>query len=556
MQSLRNSGKKCVKTSSLDLLVPIFLVLSLAVVSRAQVSITTQRNDVSRSGQNLEERILTHANVNTAQFGKILTRPVDGNVYAQPLYLPSVLIPGKGRHNVVFVATEHDSVYAFDADSGNGTNNPPLWQVSLINAAAGETVPSAADVMNCNSIMPEVGITGTPVIDPSTQTLYVAAMTKQNYLMFQRLHALDIRTGAERPGSPVLITATVPGTGTGLFPAPAVTFDAYTHKNRAGLLLLNGAVYTAWTSHCDSSLYHGWMIAYDATDLHQVAAFATTPNSSQASFWMGGTAPAADAEGNIYAISGNGTFDADANGVDFGDSFIKLSSPGLGVIDYFTPFNQLYLNRADIDLGSSGAVLLPDLAGSAAHRHLLVSAGKEGRIYLLDRDQMGHFKPESDSQIVQSIEGAIGAEYGAPAYFNNTLYFSAVNDALKAFSIAGAHIGTSPLSQSLQVFGYPGAVPVVTANGSSNGIVWVVESGFGGTLHAYDASNLAHELYNSQMDSPRDALGSFVRFSVPTVAEGRVYVGTGNSLTVYGLLNQTPPAVAARAPEPVKRGAR
>ncbi len=507
-------------------LVPIF-VLSLSLGVDAQVSVTTYRNNLARSGENLTETILTPANVNPAQFGKIFSRPVDGQLYAQPLYLPSVAIPGKGVHNVVFVATEHDSVYAFDADSNTGPNGPPLWQVSLADTAAGETTPGVADVMNCPTIAPEVGITGTPVIDPSTNTLYVVATTKRDELIFHRLHALDVASGAERPGSPVLIAASVPGTGDRALSSSSnsVNFDAYFYKNRAGLLLLNGVVYTGWTSLCDSRTFHGWIIAYDARSLHQVAV------------WMGGAAPAADAQGNIYAISGNGRFDADANGLDFGDSVIKLSSPGLAVVDYFTPFNQLYLDRADIDLGSSGAVLLPDLAGSMPHPHLLVSAGKEGRIYLLDRDRMGHFNPNGDSQIVQSIEGAVGAVFGGPAYFNGTVYFSAAHDKLKAFSVSGAHIETVPLSQSSVVFNYPGAVPAVSANGSSNGIVWVVESGFGGTLHAYDASNLANELYNSRMNSSRDALGSFVKFSVPTIAGGRVYVGTGDALAVFGLLN-------------------
>ena len=506
----------------------------------AQVSVTTYRNNLARTGENLAETILTPANVNPVQFGKIFSRPVDGQIYAQPLYLPSVAIAGKGVHNVVFVATQHDSVYAFDADSNTGPNEPPLWQVSLANTAAGEATAGVADVLNCPTIAPELGITGTPVIDPSTNTLYVVAMTKRGDQIFHRLHALDITSGAERPGSPVLIAASVPGTGDRALSSSStsVTFDAYFYKNRAGLLLLNGVVYTGWTSHCDSRSYHGWIIAYDARSLQQVAVFNTTPNGYQGSIWMGGAAPAADAEGNIYAISGNGSFDADANGLNLGDSVVKLSSPSLTVLDYFTPFNQLYLDRADIDLGSSGAVLLPDLAGSLAHQRLLVSAGKEGRIYLLDRDRMGRFNPDADSQIVQSIEGAVGAAFGGPAYFNGTVYFSAAYDRLKAFSVSGAHIETPPASQSSLVFDYPGAIPAISANGSSNGIVWVVESDYGGTLHAYDASNLANELYNTQMNSSRDVLGSFVRFSVPTIANGRVYVGTGAALVVFGLLNQ------------------
>jgi uncharacterized protein (TIGR03437 family) len=519
------------------LLVPV-LVLSLCFGANAQPSVTTYRNNLSRSGENLTETILTPANVNQTQFGKIVSLQVDGQLYAQPLYLASVAISGKGVHNVVFVATEHDSVYAFDADSFTGPNGLPLWQVNLVDTVAGETTARVADVLNCPTIAPELGITGTPVIDPSTNTLYVVAMTTRDGLIFHRLHALDVASGAERQGSPVLIAASVSGTGDRALSSSSssVNFDAYFYKNRAGLLLVNGTIYTAWTSHCDSRTYHGWIIAYDAVSLRQVAVFNTTPNGYQGSIWMGGAAPAADAEGNIYAVSGNGRFDA--GGSDLGDSVIKLSSAGLTVLDSFTPFNQLDLDQQDIDLGSGGALLLPDAAGSLTHPRLMISSGKEGRIYLLDRDRMGRFNPGGDSQIVQSITGAIGPVFGSPAYFNGTLYFSPSEDKVKAFAVSGAHIGTSPLSQSSRAFYYPGAVPAVSANGSSNGIVWVVEGGFGGTLHAFDAANLANELYNSQMNPSRDALGSFVKFSVPTIANGRVYVGTGNALAVFGLLNQ------------------
>src|SRR6476620_9076370 len=384
----------------------LFCLLITASV-QAKVRVITYRNNLARSGENLEETILTPANVNAAQFGKLLSLPVDGHVYGQPLYMPTVTIPGKGPQNVVLVATEHNSVYAFDADSSSGVNDHPLWQVSLTDTARNETTVSAQDV-NCSTIAPELGITGTPVIDPSTNTLYVVALTKRDAQFFHRLHALDIATGAERPGSPVVIEATVPGVGGDLFSPSPVPFLPYYHKNRAGLLLLNGVIYTGWASHCDSRSYHGWIIAFDAKDLHRVSVFNATPNANRGAFWMGGAAPAADAEGNIFAVSGNGTFDGNTNGVDLGDSVIKLSSPGLVVVDYFTPFNQFRLDTADIDLGSSGAVLLPDIVGSAAHPRLLVSAGKEGRIYLLDRDQMGHFNADGDSQIVQSIEGAIG----------------------------------------------------------------------------------------------------------------------------------------------------
>jgi hypothetical protein len=518
----------------------LLLLLLTVPAAEAQVSVTTYRNDLARSGGNPAETILTPSNVNPTGFGKLASRPVDGQVYAQPLYVSLVNIPGKGIHNVVYVATEHDSVYAFDADSATGPNAAPLWHVNFTNPSTGERTLNMADVLNCPSITPELGITGTPVIDPSTGTLYVVASTILNGQFLHRLHALDIETGAEQPGSPVMIAASVPGIGDG-FSQTTVPFHPYLYKNRAGLLLLNGVVYTAWTSHCDAGSYHGWLIGYDAANLGQMAIFNDSPNAFQASLWMGGAAPAADAAGNIYVISGNGPFDTESSGADLGDSFIKLSSAaGLSIADYFTPFNQVALDRGDIDLGSSGAILLPDEAGSATHPHLLAGAGKEGRIYLLDRDRMGSFNSADDSQIVQSIAKAIGPLYGGPAYFNQTLFFAAANDSLKAFAISDAHLMPSPSSQSSQVFGGLGAAPIVSSNRSTDGIVWLVEPGFGGTLHAYDASDLTNELYNSQMNSARDALGSFVKFSLPVVANGKVYVGTGNSLGVFGLLNKAP----------------
>lgn len=505
-----------------------------------QVSVTTYRNDLNRTGSNTRETILTPANVNEASFGKLFSQPVDGQVYTQPLYLPSVNIPGKGIHNVVFLATEHDSVYAFDADSAAGANAAPLWHVNFIDSSTGETTLNVTDVLGCLSIEPELGITGTPVIDPSTGTLYVVASTSLRGEFIHRLHALDIATGAERPGSPVVIEASVPGTGDG-FSQVTVPFHPYLYKNRAGLLLLNGVVYTAWASHCDAGSYHGWLIGYDASDLHQTAVFNDSPNSWQSSIWMGGAAPAADTEGNIYLISGNGFFDGDSNGADFGDTFLKLSSAGLALVDYFTPFNQRSLDLGDIDLGSSGPLLLPDQAGSTLHPHLMAGAGKEGRIYLLDRDQMGRFNSGGDSQIVQSITGAIGPLYGGATYFNRTLFFAAANDSLKSFAISDGHLLPAPTSQSSAIFGEMGAVPTVSADGVRNAIVWVVEPNAGGTLHAYDARNLARELYNSQMNPGRDALGSFVRFSLVTVARGKAYVPTENSLAVFGLLDTQQP---------------
>jgi len=527
-------------------MLPLILFLLAVGAVQGQVSVTTYRNDLARSGANTAETILTPANVNPAGFGKLFSQPVDGQVYAQPLYVPLVNIPGKGIHNVLFVATEHDSVYAFDADSATGPNAAPLWHVNFTNPLTGERTLSVADVLGCPSIGPELGITGTPAIDPTTGTLYVVASTILQGQFFHRLHALDITTGAERPGSPVVIEASVPGTGDG-FSQHTVPFHPYLYKNRAGLLLLNGVVYTAWTSHCDAGSFHGWLLGYAASDLHQKAIFNDSPNAFQGSLWMGGAAPAADAEGNVYVISGNGPFDGDPNSRAMGDSFVKLSSGGgLAIADYFTPFNQQSLNLGDIDLGSSGPLLLPDTDGSAAHPHLMAGAGKEGRIYLLDRDQMGQFNVADDSQIVQSIAGAIGPLYGGAAYFNRTLFFAASNDSLKAFTISDGRLALSPTSHSSALFGQLGAVPTVSGNGSRDGIVWVVEPSSGGTLRAYDASNLARELYDSQMNAARDALGSFVKFSLATVANGKVYAGTSNSLVVFGLLNEPdPPSLSA-----------
>jgi uncharacterized protein (TIGR03437 family) len=499
-------------------------ILQCALLSTAQVSVLTYHNDLARTGQNLNETILTPSSVSSGQFGQLFSYAVDGQVYAQPLYMPEVNIPGKGVYNVVFVVTEHDSVYAFDADHNAAT---PLWHVSFINPSGGVTAVPAESLV-CNVITPEVGITGTPVIDPANGTLYVVAMTLEQFgqTYVQRLHALDVATGAERPGSPVDIEASAPGTGDG---NTTVRFKSALYKERTGLLLLKGVVYTSWSSHCDAGNYHGWVIGYDSKTLQRVAAFTDTPNWDAGSFWQSGAAPAADANGNIYVVSGNGTFDADRGGSDLAESIIKLSTTnGLSVADYFTPFNADLLSQKDMDLGSSGALLLPDAAGTPAHPHLLVSGSKEGRIYVLDREKMGHFLSGSDSQIVQSLPAAVGPVFGVPVYFNNTVYFAAKDDAVKAFSIANGLLSEKPVSQGVGPVPYLGSVPSISANGSTNGILWTIDTSV--QLHAYDASNLANELYHG-------SVGSYVKFSTPTIANGKVYVGTQNSLVVFGLLN-------------------
>ena len=515
-----------------------FVCVCLAALPlSAQVSVLTYQYDASRAGANLNESVLTKASVTVNRFGKLFSYPVDGYIYGQPLYLPSVTIPRKGVHDVVYVATEHDSLYAFDADTSAGPNSAPLWQISFINPIAGVTTVPSQDTA-CSQITPELGITSTPVIDPGSGTIYVVAMTKEtsgsSTAYVHRLHALDVATGAEKAGSPVAIQASVPGTGEG---GTTVTFRAKDYKQRAGLVLSNGILYTAWASHCDIGQYHGWLIAYDAKTLVQTAVYNNTPNGNQASFWAGGAAPAVDAAGNIFVVGGNGTFDAGGKGPDVGESYLKLStSGGLALADYFAPFNYDSLNQADLDLGSAGVALLGDEAGSSQHPHLMVGAGKEGRIYLLDRDNLGKVRAGSDSQIVQSQLGAIGALFGNPAYYNKTIYFCGVNDNLKAFPISGARIATSAASQSAEQFVYPGCVPTISANGAADGIVWIIEAS--GRLHAYDASNLATELYNSDQSPTRDSLtGTPVKFSVPTVVNGRVYAGTQSTLEVYGLLS-------------------
>ena len=509
-------------------LILLFFLFSPAL--NCQVSVLTYHNDLARTGANLNETLLTPASVSSGRFGQLLSYAVDGQVYAQPLYLPGVSLPGKGVHNVVFVATEHDSVYAFDADS----QLDPLWHVNFTNPAEGVTTTSASQVQ-CSAIAPEIGITATPVIDPAAGTIYVVAMTAegptQQYV--QRLHALDITTGAERAGSPVEIQAAVPGTGDG---NTIVRFKPGLTKERAGLLLLNGVVYTSWSSQCDFGQYHGWVIGYDAKMLAQTSAYAVTPDWDAGAIWQGGAAPAADSSGNIYLVSGNGTFDVDRGGSDLAESVIKLSTTnGLAAADYFAPFDSTLLSDEDLDLGSSGAVLLPAEAGSAAHPRLLVSGSKFGGIFLLDADNLGHSQSGSNSQIVQSLVSATGPLFGVPAYWNGKLYFGGAGDNLKALSVTNGVLSSQPVTQTVAAIQAPGAVPSVSANGSSNGIVWITDRSF--QLSAFDAADLTHELYRAN-------IGSFVKFSTPTIADGKVFVGTANSLLVFGL-TQAPASVSA-----------
>ncbi len=502
----------------------------------------TFHNDNARDGQNTNEIVLTTGNVNYKQFGKVFSQPVDGLVYAQPLYVPAVNIPSQGTHNVVYIATEHDSIFAFDADSaGSG----PLWQTSLINPAAGVTTVPASDVelAPCQSVGPEIGITGTPVIDPANGTMYLLARTLEtsgtvsNYV--QRLHALDITTGAEQPGSPVVISATVAGNGEDSTNG-TVAFDPFLQNSRVSLLLVNGVVYMGWASLCDRQPYHGWVLGYDESTLEQVQVFNTSPNFAASGIWQGGGGIAADAEGDLYLNTANGRFDIPAGGVEWGDSILRLNpTSGLTVADYFTPFTQYTDDAEDLDLGSGGPLLLPDQTSGPTH--LVISVGKDGTIYLVNRDNMGHFNPINNSQAVQSLLNALGEITNTPTYFNNQVYFWAAGDYLKQFTLQQGLLSEAPVSTGSLKSGYPGAVMGVSANGTANGIIWALETdkhaNLGpAVLRAYDAANISRELYDSTQAGPRDKAGVAVRFSAPTVANGKVYIGTATEMDVYGPL--------------------
>ena len=532
----------------------------LANTSAATVYVTnypgtfTHHNDASRSGQNLSESVLTPSNVTPASFGKLFSYALDGVAMASPLYVANVTLPDATVHNVVYVATQHDSVYAFDAD---GRAAGSLWQTSFISPSVGPgvtTVPSD-DTGECCDIAPEIGITGTPVIDPATGTLYVVAKTKEisgsTTTYVQRLHALDIATGAEKFGGPVVIEASVPGLGQGT-DGVNVPFDALHENQRPALLLSNGVVYIGFGGHGDVQPYHGWVLGYNATTLRQTMAFNVSPNGDGGGIWQANGGLAADSVGNIYFITGNGAFDADGGGNDYGDSFVKIDRNG-NVLDYFTPHDQASISASNFDLGAAGPLLLPDQPG--AHAHLLVSAGKNNTAYLVDRDNMGGYNNDDDSQIVQSLVDIFPygtpepGNYSAPVYFNSTVYFGPIADNIQAFSLTNGQLSTSATTRSSDIYAYPGATMAISANGSANGILWAVQrNGDCGTqsscgtaspavLKAYDASNLTFLLYSSaQAIGDRDTLDFAAKFSAPLVANGKVFVGTAGTLTAYGLL--------------------
>jgi outer membrane protein assembly factor BamB len=528
-----------------------------AIPQQAPGDVLTFHNDNARTGQNLFETVLKPTNVNQFDFGKLAFFPADGKVDAQPLVVSNLLIGGV-PHTAVFVATEHDSVYAYDSRTG-----ALLWKTSLLG-----TGESPSDTHGCGAVVPEIGISSTPVIDRTIGVIYVVAMSSTSPGNdIHRLHALSLSTGAEMLGGPITISAVYSGPQ-----MPEKTFVASQYKERAALLLANGKIYTSWSSHCDSSPYSSWVIAFDASTLQMSHVFNAEPSGDQGgygAFWNSGYGPAADANGNVYLMTANGYFDTnfDANGFpmnqDYGNAFIKLAPPAPGastltLTDYFTMHDTAEETASDEDLGSGGGMLLPDMVDSSGQvRHLIVGAGKDCNIYLLDRDNLGKFRPDSDIQAWQKIDGAFPSNadnppagvFGGPAYFNHLVYFGAVGDSLRAFPISQARLSASGSMKTTHPFPYPGVTPSISANGTLNGIVWVVvNSPTRGTLQAYDANSLVL-LYSG--GGPSDAFGGGSRSTPPTIANGRVYVatqvdftnvltGTQNGVAMFGLRRSFP----------------
>jgi len=543
--------------------------LVLASLPAFGTDVLTYHNDNARTGANLNETRLTRANVNPATFGLLMKYDVAGYVYTQPLVVTGVQIPGHGPRDVVYIATEADSVYALDANSQAGPDGGILWQTSLgegVNVVTNHEFGGRYHDNVLQDMLPRVGITGTPVIDPATGTLYVVALNREvttttNY--YQRLHALDIATGAERPGSPVNITATYPGHGATSVNG-VLTFNPRQQNQRCALTLAGGILYIAYSSYADTDPYQGWIIGFDPHTLQPLPnqVFNTTPNATEADFgshagegalWMAGNGLCVDEHSNLFFEVANGSFDADQGGGDYGDSFMRLAtSGGISVADYFTPFNQAALQAADADLGSGGPVLLPDEVGSPEHPHLIVGGGKEGIIYLVDRDHMGHYNPANDSQIVQSFQIHTGRLFSTPAYFNHTLYFQGIGGVMRAIAINHGLMNPTPASSSRTSFSGFGTTPSVSANGTNDGIVWAIQtdgatSGGAAVLHAYNSDNLAEELYSSRTEARRDNPGIAVKMTVPTVVNGRVYIGVQGGLAVFGNGQFLPPPVATPA---------
>jgi hypothetical protein len=534
----------------------VFSTFALLAGAFGQVNVTTYQYDNFRTGNNSAETILKPSNVNSSKFGLLYSQPVDGYVYAQPLYLQNVDIPGKGLHDVVFVATENNSLYAFDAQGDAGTDAEPLWHVNF------GTPVSDSDIFGVSDIFPQVGITATPVIAPanpsvsgSTPTLYVVSKSKTvdgsgNATFYQKLHAIDVTTGFEKTGSPVEIQATVKGIGDGSING-LVTFSPLYQQERPALLLVPGTnggagtVFLSFGSHGDSPPYHGWIFAYNATTLARVGVINTSPNASNdpsgwplagGSIWQSGGGLSSDGS-SIYCVTGNGAFDP-SNG-SYGDSVLRIPMSTFQVADYFTPNDQEALNDGDNDLGSSEAILLPPAAGSAQKPNLLVCCGKEGTIYLLNRENLGKYN--ATDNVVQELYERQNGVWGSPCYFNGSVYYGPTYGEIRQYPVREAtFFGGGESSSTPETFEFPGPTPCVSSDGNQNGILWAIQTdawsyGGPGVLHAYAASNLNTEFYNSSTTNGRDTLDGAVKFSVPTVANGRVYVGTADSVSVFGL---------------------
>jgi hypothetical protein len=532
----------------------VLTVLLTAAAAKGGVNVVTYHNDNSRTGDNLNETNLTPANVNVNTFGKLFTYAVDGDVYAQPLYVPSLSMGRLGVRDAVFVATEHNSVYAFDAETDAGASGGLLWQVNFGPSVAVPSKEFGNRYGGFTELKPEVGITGTPVIDLASETLYVDACTYEGTKYIHRIHALNIATGAERAFSPVVVNAVIPGDGVGGSNG-MVVFDTEQQLQRSALTLVAGVLYVAYTGYADSNPYHGWILGFEAANLRPSAGhiFNTTPNSTIGDFgtnagesgiWMTGSGPAVDASDNLYFSTGNGCFNAvnGFGGTEYGDTFLKLSTVhGMSVADYFTPYNQGFLGSNDLDIGSGGILLVPKQPGPVPY--VMMGGGKPGVLYVINQEQFtagdNHYNTDSDSDAVLQTIALNGDIYSTPAYFNGMVYVTPANDVTAAFSISNGLLSLPASSVGSRTFPFPGATASVSANGKNDGIVWMIERATPATLVADDANDIASELYNSQQAGTRDQLPAGTKFAVPTIADGRVFVGGHLGLSVFGLLPPT-----------------
>ncbi|HXC42611.1 MAG TPA: hypothetical protein VNY51_03700 [Candidatus Dormibacteraeota bacterium] len=527
-------NSRSIAAAAVALALALVVLAGVPAQGQAYTGVLTWHNDNQRTGQNLSETILNPSNVNSKSFGKLFSYPVDGQIYAQPLYVYNVTIGGQ-VHNVVYVETENDSVYAFDAD---GLSTTPLWQVSFL--STGVTAVPCGATGACTAITPTFGITGTPVIDGNSGTMYLVAFTAENGTWVQRLHALDITSGAEKFGGPTVIAASVPGTGGGSV-GGTVTFDAIHESQRTALLLSNGIVYMGWGTFAYAP-WHGWIMGYNAQTMKQIAVWNDTANGKRGGIWNAGAGFCADILGNIYVLTGDGTFDANTSGTEYGDSFVRLTptgTNGLTPADYFTPFNQAYLSTNDLDVGSGGAVIVPTQTG--AHPSEIIGGGKEAAIFVVDRTNMGGYSTTQNNN-VQTVTDTSKGFWSSPAYWNGGIYVAGSSGTLNRYTLSGGLLSTTPVSHSPTTFAYPGATPSISANGNKTGIVWMIQTGGqpkGGpaaVLRAYAGANLATQLYGSGQAGTRDVPGPGTKFSVPTIINGKVYIGTQTELDIYGLL--------------------